>query len=116
MPLTNQTLFDTVVIALRKQVLPSKNEEGFCLYRGPHGLKCAVGHLIPDEMYMEEMEDVVASHLPERYSEIEELFDDCSMDLIDALQEIHDECHPKKWEEEWKTVAQDYNLIMPPLE
>lgn len=116
MPLTNQTLFDTVVIALRKQVLPSKNEEGFCLYRGPHGLKCAVGHLIPDEMYKEEMEDVGAFYLPKKYPEIEELFDDCSMHLIDVLQEIHDCYHPKSWEEEWKKVAQEYDLIMPPLE
>ena len=27
-----------------------------CLYRGPNGMKCAAGHLIPDEMYYPEME------------------------------------------------------------
>lgn len=29
---------------------------GSCRYRGPDGLKCAVGHLIKDEYYSEEME------------------------------------------------------------
>lgn len=27
-----------------------------CLYRGPHGMKCAAGHLIPDENYRPGME------------------------------------------------------------
>jgi len=31
--------------------------EGGCLYRGPNGLKCAIGHLIPDSTYTSCIED-----------------------------------------------------------
>lgn len=34
----------------------SRDIEGSCLYRGPDGTKCAVGLLIPDELYSPDME------------------------------------------------------------
>lgn len=36
-----------------------------CLYRGPNGNKCAVGHLIPDDKYVPEMEVVPATRICE---------------------------------------------------
>jgi hypothetical protein len=48
--MTNQEVFDTVVTHLLAQGVKSESETG-CMYRGPHNLKCAVGCLIPDELY-----------------------------------------------------------------
>ncbi len=34
----------------------SDNQSSLCLYRGPEGAKCAVGHLLPDSEYRDVME------------------------------------------------------------
>lgn len=47
---TLQELFDRVVTALIRQGRPSLNDSA-CAYRGDDGAKCAVGHLISDEVY-----------------------------------------------------------------
>jgi hypothetical protein len=55
--LTNQETFDKVVTALRAQGKPSVNPEtNECMYRGPNGIKCAAGHLIPDDEYKPKFE------------------------------------------------------------
>lgn len=50
-----QSTFDTIVTALIKQGVPSRNMTpgGACMYRGPNGIKCAVGHLLPDHLVVE---------------------------------------------------------------
>lgn len=77
-----QEVFNTAAKALLDQKVPSAKHEGegamgtSCLYRGPNGTKCAIGHLIPDEHYNRCMEGaavpskdsyrtVAASHLVE---------------------------------------------------
>jgi hypothetical protein len=55
-PVEAQELYDYIVEAIVKQGRPSVGDNDRCLYRGPDGLKCAAGHVIPDSMYSEEME------------------------------------------------------------
>jgi hypothetical protein len=56
-----QEIFDTTTRALLAQGRPSFNPaEGTCLYRGPDGTKCAIGHLIPDDAYHPDMENLRA--------------------------------------------------------
>ena len=53
-----QSLFDQMLTGLAKQGWRQSyfhNGKG-CCYRGPEGLKCAVGHLIPDSLYEPEMD------------------------------------------------------------
>ena len=50
-PIEAQELFDFVVAAIVKQGRPSVGDNDRCLYRGPDGLKCAAGHVIPDSIY-----------------------------------------------------------------
>jgi len=50
-PVEAQELFDYIVEAIVKQGRPSVGDNDRCLYRGPDGLKCAAGHVIPDSMY-----------------------------------------------------------------
>lgn len=51
--MTEQEAFDIALAGLRKQGKPSKNNYS-CLYRGPDGTRCAVGFLMPDELYKPE--------------------------------------------------------------
>lgn len=54
--MTPQEIFDTVYKHLVTQGEQSVNGIGFCMYRNPEGLKCAVGCLIPDDLYRPEMD------------------------------------------------------------
>ena len=58
-----QTLFDRAVLGVyhqgRKSLLP-REDAGLgpmCAYRGTHGLKCAIGHLIDDAHYTPALEE-----------------------------------------------------------
>jgi hypothetical protein len=53
---TSQRIFDFVVARLAEQERPSL-KEGYCAYRGQNSLKCAIGHLIPDELYNKLLKD-----------------------------------------------------------
>ena len=98
---TNQDMFDYVTDAVIKQGQPSAivkpiSDESdltscFCMYRSPAG-KCAAGHLIPDDRYEKRMEDRPACSL--FFSELSDLDlfpTDESIDLLQSLQESHDE-------------------------
>lgn len=47
---TKQKWFNQVLRHMRKQGKKSVDVGGNCLYRGPDGLKCAIGALLPDEL------------------------------------------------------------------
>jgi hypothetical protein len=53
--MTLQQMFDRIVGHLRTQNRQCKDQDA-CLYRGPEGNKCAVGCLITDEHYTEQLE------------------------------------------------------------
>ncbi|MFN9029662.1 MAG: hypothetical protein ACK54C_01980 [Betaproteobacteria bacterium] len=50
-----QDVFDTVLNHLRKQG-PATDDRGECVYRTAEGKRCAVGVLIPDDMYDPDIE------------------------------------------------------------
>ena len=88
--MTRQETFDTVTAALIKQGEPSigLNAAGkyTCLYRGPHGRRCAVGHLLDDSIYQPNLEGCgvegrVGALLRERGHDDE---------LLARMQEDHD--------------------------
>lgn len=92
-PVEAQEVFDFAVSKVIEQGAPAISERG-CLYRAPHGRKCALGHLIPDSLYNDSFEDVTAEGLllsDEKYY--------CAalavslaryIDLIRDMQETHD--------------------------
>lgn len=51
-----QEILTTVVTKLREQNAPSIDKDDNCVYRGPGGRRCALGWLIPDELYKPEIE------------------------------------------------------------
>ena len=78
-----QELFDYITRGLLKQGRPSAiGKEGSfaCLYRGPNGLKCAAGLVLPDEFYRPDMEGAGISSI--RY------FENLTMEKHDLLQDL----------------------------
>jgi hypothetical protein len=92
--MTNQEIFDTVALHLIKQGKQSIDAaKGMCLYRGPNGLKCAVGCLIPDEVYDPSMEDECIKALINRYDALD--FLEFNTLLLLELQIAHDKEPPE---------------------
>jgi hypothetical protein len=94
---TKQETFDIVAKHLLTQNVQSVDSNNHCLYRGPDGLMCAAGILIPDQDYTDEMDNNNPS--------IAELVDKHDMDtwfghdmeLTSKLQLIHDVHTPDNW-------------------
>jgi hypothetical protein len=53
---SKQELFEKAINGLLQQGTVSYIQGTGCMYRGLNGTKCAVGHLIPDELYDPEIE------------------------------------------------------------
>ena len=120
--MTDQEIFTKVARHLLAQgqrserYLDDDGEPG-CAYRGTDGLKCAVGCLIPDELYHQSIEgctvagDVVQSVL--REAGIRAGYGERTDSLLYELQNIHDYYEPCSWEYYLKIVAKNFNLEMP---
>lgn len=99
--MTPQEIFDTVVRHLFKQGKRSdrtlSNGNSVCCYRTEAGLKCAVGVLIPDDVYDPVMDDVftgegtgIAAMLRKHRDKLPSWFSD-NLSLLKQLQIIHDD-------------------------
>jgi len=113
--MNNQQAFDIMVQHLRKQGQKSRNNGfGTCLYRGPDGLKCAIGALIPDVVYRKEMEGQAIDRLlineRDRFPQLCKLFEGVNELLLAEMQDIHDFNEPSQWERRFKLCAEEYNL------
>lgn len=106
LPNTLQELFDIVSKHLIKQNERSGFSDESCSYRGPNGLKCAAGILIPDEEYtFDSFEGKDWGHLVQnRY--VESRFSK----EITELQRIHDLDRVERWKDELVEFAEHYNL------
>lgn len=116
-----QKLFDQVLTAMREQrVRSTSSGTEMCLYRGPRGNKCALGHLIPDKAYDKEMECNTLNGLMTKSHFLDGLSDD-RQDLLGDLQDKHDEWMPtrkglsmKPFEAEMAVLAQERSLTYTP--
>jgi hypothetical protein len=110
-PNTLQEIFNIVSAHLLNQGQKSVSN-GICMYRGPNGLKCAAGCLIPDEEYNPEFESNRWNVLVD-----DGLIQNKFKTEIVALQEIHDYApknDPEQCVIQWKTklieFANEYKL------
>lgn len=87
-----QELFVKVANHLLKQGKRSADSNDYCLYRGPDGMMCAAGILIPDEVYKPEMEQQAWYKLVSNFD-----FPTEHKDLITDLQIIHDDYPSENW-------------------
>src|SRR5579862_8760887 len=90
LPQTAQEIFDAVAKHLARQGHRCVNERGSCVYRGPLGDACAVGHLIPDEEYDSTIEDRTVFSIAEdmAFDWMERLKP--NRNLLADLQDAHD--------------------------
>lgn len=104
---TDRQVFEYVKNHLLKQNQQSSHGSG-CAYRGPYGMSCAVGCLIDDDHYDEELEDndvfdgsVIDALLESVGNWLVEV-DDCLSDkrilMLRLLQQIHDCTQAYTWE------------------
>lgn len=114
--LTKQTIYDRIKEHLLKQNKQSVTAGGGCKYRGPDGLKCAIGALIPDECYLPIFDELGydMSALLVKYSVIqifgEELAPEVNVGFLRRLQAIHDFEKPEHWSEALNKFADECGL------
>jgi hypothetical protein len=116
---TNQSVFETVARHLFAQGKRAFLPMDGCLYRTPTGNSCAVGCLIPDDMYSEDMEGKSVGQLLGRQvgglnGELHDFFEGVDWGLLQDLQQLHD--NESNWEnsavlsERLFAVAKEYDL------
>ena len=110
--MTKQEIFDKVAVHLVAQ-----NERSWdyntCLYRGPNGLKCAVGCLIPDNEYTPEMETKSAQFVLPMLSD-KTLSNSFELEeMLSNLQRLHDGWTPEHWPQKLRDIAKEYGLTCP---
>ena len=114
-PKNNQDAFDKVLKAIRKQNYQrSATKVGSCKYRGPNGLRCAAGHLIPNNLYRKSMEGKTINSRIINMPTIGEYFKNVNSDLLSDLQSAHDrdlKYGENNWETGMKQIAKEYNLV-----
>lgn len=64
---------------------------GRCMYRGQNKTTCAVGCLIPDEVYETSMENRRVLSLMSSFGDVLPKFFSRQIDLLGALQAVHDD-------------------------
>ncbi len=96
--MTKQEMFDTVATHLFSQGKQALYGDGTCAYRGDEGTKCAIGCLIPDDVYTEDMEGRgIAENLSEDWDfpVLRRLFNtQHKQELAFDLQAVHDQADP----------------------
>ena len=108
--MTEQELFDRVAVHLLTQraTARSTTNPGACLYHAPDGKKCAIGVLIPDELYDFRFENRTVDALP--VDVLEKLGLVGKIGLALALQNVHDQCDVDNWVAYLDVVAEDHDL------
>lgn len=103
---TLQEIFDKIASHLIKQNQRSYCDKmSNCVYRGPNGLKCAAGILIPDEEYKPEFEKQTWRNLVS-----DGFVQNKFTSEIRQLQIIHDTKSCKDWYKELIDFATEYQL------
>jgi len=106
--MTSREIFDKVKKHLLKQGERS-SEDGWCLYRSGD-LKCAVGCLIPDDLYKEDMERTAINGLFNKFYGVMKKIGlkHEHKNLLVSLQNIHDTAEPIHWETNLNRLEEMY--------
>lgn len=110
--LTKQEAFNIMVRGLAAQGWAQSKDpvSGYCKYRGPNGVKCAVGHLISDEEYKPEMEGEDIHGLQRDFH----LLQDQDKDFLTHCQMAHDlSTSALNLQTRMVNVSRKYNLTCP---
>ena len=131
--MTEQEIFDTVLTHLREQGEAAATDDGSCQYRGARGTACAVGCLIPDELYDPLIEGLTVVQIvkaampaPRQHqaqtlpilARIKNHIGAEHLQLLQELQDAHDvylfDSGMAAWEEGMHRIARDFYLKYTP--
>lgn len=111
-----QDVFDIVAVALLRQNARATADGVKCMYRAPDGKRCAIGWLMPDEVYAKRLEffgvrDIAARLSTEsgdtgRFAR----FVYVHMPLLRDLQGMHDANVPAEWPHMLREIARVFGL------
>jgi hypothetical protein len=88
---TPQEVYDFVLTKIREQGTDSSDEDGdFCAYRGHENTKCAIGHMIPDDLYDPKMEKFPVDELLHKFNLENPTTNSIISELLLSLQHAHD--------------------------
>lgn len=114
--MNRQELFNMAYVGLAKQeFVPSRDTSvtfGHCLYRGPNGRKCAIGHCIPDDKYMPAMESEGVVSISKVIQEVAGI-EAADIWFADGLQKIHDLSDKDNMRNRLEAFAVENNLSIP---
>ncbi|CAB3758464.1 hypothetical protein [Paraburkholderia humisilvae] len=114
--LDRQDVFDIVAWnLLRQNARATAFDRVKCLYRAPDGKRCAIGWLIPDDVYSKALEffgvrDIAARLIETDYGAKFARFLYIHMPLLRDLQEMHDANLPVEWPVALRTIARRHRL------
>ena len=122
-PENNQAVFGFIARHLLRQrakssIATAGREETLCVFRGPGGLMCAAGCLVPDADYDPQWEhdgeiggpDPFGHYSPSSRYFLGRGFD---LQLLSDLQWIHDLADVKEWPAKLSDAASDWGLRSP---
>lgn len=112
--MNKQEILNTVYKHLKTQGEPAIDSEGVCTYRTYSGLKCAIGCLIPDNIYNPVFEGrgVIALYKENLLEPIFPGITEEEIAFLHRMQEIHDSFFDTL-DEKFKTLCEDYDLEFP---
>lgn len=117
-----QELFNKVYIGMHKQDFErSVNTNQFgdwvCRYRSADGMRCAVGHIIPDELYDSRMEGYSVYNLYQKFTGLP-YNEPALINFMEKLQTIHDDpdLFPYQRNRAFIELAQANELEIPNVE
>lgn len=128
MSMTKQEIFDRVTehLLTQKKRSTTWDESGYkCKYRGPNGLKCAIGILIPDHLYNPVFDGTLSQakafglkglsirRLMKAVPALQDYLGAENLDILNELQSIHDDVDPSSWRVRLFYLAGQYHLRFP---
>ena len=106
--MTKQEAMDIVAEHLLRQGCKALGAHG-CFYRIGE-LKCAVGALIPDELYQDRFENMTLANIMRALPQI---FGGISIWFLGELQHVHDGSAPVRWPLNLRNVCTEHSLHVP---
>ena len=108
--MNKQEIFDKAATHLLKQKARARKEGGQCVYRAPNGRMCAIGCLIPDEVYDPRMEGGAVTRLMSNHPAVQALLGKENEEFLIDLQRIHDRHQANEWPRLLASLCNFHNL------
>ncbi len=108
--MNNREIFDKVKTHLLTQNTRSVLPSGACAYRGTNGTMCAVGCLLKDEHYSEELESrpVRSQSVLVALNNSGIVLDDLGLSMLYELQRVHDGYGMDMWPTHLDRIERNY--------